>query len=111
MRLSLPSRPKEGRRRPQGRPSLVTCSRSKAAALSIALLTGCAGQRVQGPPPAPPKEPVIVATPVIITPTDDELPGAKLSRGLALLAQGDAAGAARLFDEVASASHDPAIVP
>jgi tetratricopeptide (TPR) repeat protein len=68
-----------------------------------ALGSGCAHRAA---PVAPPARPVIQATPVVITPQEDEAPEAMFQRAELLLREGKGAEAAPLFDRLAGL--DPA---
>jgi len=61
----------------------------------IALGTGCAHRAA-----LPPAQPVIQATPVVITPREDEAPEATFRRAELLLLEGKGAEAAPLFDRL-----------
>src|SRR5689334_22330271 len=68
---------------------------------TAALAGGCAHRTAAAPAP-----PVIQATPVVITPHEDEAPEAMFRRAELLLAEGKGAEAGPLFDRLAAL--DPA---
>jgi hypothetical protein len=61
--------------------------------------TGCTAKPTAAPPPA---YPVVVVTPTIITPHDDESPTDTFQRARGLLLEGKAAEAAPIFDRLAA---------
>jgi tetratricopeptide (TPR) repeat protein len=73
----------------------------------VALANGCAHR---APPPAAPP-PVVQATPVVITPHEDEPPEVLFQRAEALLAEGKAKEAAPIFDRLAKLDPEGAIAP
>jgi tetratricopeptide (TPR) repeat protein len=73
-----------------------------------ALANGCA-HRAPPSPPAPP--PVVQATPVVITPHEDEPPEVLFQRAETLLAEGKAKEAAPIFDRLAKLDPEGPIAP
>jgi tetratricopeptide (TPR) repeat protein len=75
---------------------------SSALSLIVALATGCA----RPPAAQPPRPATIQATPIVITPREEEAPEAMFQRAELLLAEGKGAEAGPLFDRLAGL--DPA---
>ncbi|HKQ71817.1 MAG TPA: hypothetical protein VJT73_20880, partial [Polyangiaceae bacterium] len=74
-------------------------SARRAGVLLLASLASGCGPKSPAAPPS--KEPVIEATPTVITPHDDEAPEQMFERARGLLIMNRGADAARLFDRLA----------